>query len=281
MPGFERPPPLHVVMEAARIATLQSYPADGGPSEPFDSLVHMAAQIAQTPIAMVSLIGRDRQRVRAAIGTDLVELPRTVSICNHTIAEPSGELIVPDLSADPRFQAHPLVLSQPGLRFYAGVCLLDSGGYALGTLCALGTEPSSLEPDRLASLRLLAHQAMVALELTRAERDAGPMPGLAEHPRRSGWLGVRTEYASVPRSASEGRRVTSVASGSPAERAGLAVDDIILSIDGRATRRRDDITAALARYAAGGAMRLQIWRAGTLFDCAVPVEPAPEARPAW
>ena len=70
----------------------------------------------------------------------------------------------------------------------------------------------------------------------------------------------------------------SVAAHSPAERAGLLVGDIILSIDGRPPRRRHDITAAVSARALGEVMRLQVWRNGILFECGLRLEAIPEAR---
>jgi S1-C subfamily serine protease len=56
------------------------------------------------------------------------------------------------------------------------------------------------------------------------------------------------------------------------------VGDIILSIDGRITKRRNDITAAVSNRAPNGVMRLQVWRNGALFECALSPEAVPEAR---
>lgn len=285
MPGYERPPPLSVITEAARIAALHSYrPDDPTPHEPFGTLVRMAAHTAQTPIAMITLIGRDRQWIKAAIGTDITEMPRALSLCNDTIAEPSGAMVVPDTRADARFQAHPLVISAPHVQFYAGVSLTDTDGYVLGTLCVMDTGPSSVTQAGLLTLRKVAHEALDALALGRAEQDPWHEPARLpnEHAvvgSAPGWLGVRTEYSLVPGSRREGRLIVRVAAGSPAERAALYAGDILLAIDGRAARRRNDITAALARRIPGDAMRLQVWREGEVFDCSVTMGVTPEHRP--
>lgn len=296
MPGYERPPPLSVVTEAARIAALHSYrPDDPTPHEPFGTLVRMAAHTAQTPIAMITLVGRDRQWIKAAVGTDITEMPRALSLCNDTIAEPSGAMVVPDTRADARFQAHPLVILAPHVHFYAGVSLTDADGYVLGTLCVMDTGPSSVTQAGLLTLRKIAHEALGALALGRAEQDpwheparllnaqlpnAQPSNQRATAGAAPGWLGVRTEHSLVPGSSREGRLVVRVADGSPAERAALYAGDIILAIDGRAARRRNDITAALARRAPGDVMRLQVWRNGEIFDCNVTTGITPEHRPA-
>lgn len=296
MPGVDRPPALRVVMESARIAALQSYSsAESLAGEPFNTLVRMAAHLAQAPIATVSLIGRDHQSIKAAFGTDIQQMPRSLAFCNHTIADPSHAMVVPDTLADSRFQNHPHVLAPPHIRFYAGVCLVDDDGYALGTLCVMDHKPSRVEDATLAVLHTMAKEAMNALALQRAEQNAGwvqpPTPRLPNRPLADSitpppsstsasqvWLGVRTEHKTVPGTVQEGRVLKSVAAHSPAERAKLLVGDIILSIDGRLTKRRHDITAAVSARALGEVMRLQVWRNGTLFECGLRLEAIPEAR---
>lgn len=296
MPGIDRPPALRVVMESARIAALQSYAlAETSAGEPFNTLVRMAAHLAQAPIAMISLIGRDHQAIKAAFGTDIQQMPRSLAFCNHAIADPSHAMVVPDTLADPRFQNHPHVLAPPHIRFYAGVCLVDDDAYALGTLCVMDHKPSRIEDATLAVLHTMAKEAMNALALQRAEQNAGwdqpPAPHWRNRPSPNSitppppskaasqvWLGVRTEHKTVPGTVQEGRVLKSVAAHSPAERAKLLVGDIILSIDGRVTKRRHDITAAVSARALGEVMRLQVWRNGTLFECGLRLEAIPEAR---
>ncbi len=305
MPGIDRPPALHVVMESARIAALQSYSLAESPAgEPFDTLVRMAAHLARAPIAMISLIGRDHQSIKAAFGTDVQQMPRSLTFCNHAIADPSGAMVVLDTLADPRFQNHPHVLAPPHIRFYAGVCLTDNDGYVLGTLCVMDHKPSGIEDSTLAVLHTMAKEAMNAFALQRAEQDAGwnqavpasqwpqnpsphriapPSQQRTAQPSRASsasqvWLGVRTEHRTVPGTNQEGRVLKSVAVHSPAERAKLLVGDIILAIDGRMVKRRHDITAAVSSRALGEVMRLQIWRNGSLFECGLRLEAIPEAR---
>ena len=300
MPGIDRPPALRVVMESARIAALQSYSLAESPAgEPFNTLVRMAAHLAQAPIAMISLIGRDHQSIKAAFGTDIQQMPRSLAFCNHAIADPSHAMVVPDTLADLRFQNHPHVLAAPHIRFYAGVCLIDDDGYALGTLCVMDQKPSRIEDATLAVLHTMAKEAMNALALQRAEQAGWDQPPAPHWPNRPSpnsitppppstsasstsasqvWLGVRTEHKTVPGTVQEGRVLKSVAAHSPAERAKLLVGDIILSIDGRLIKRRHDITAAVSARALGEVMRLQVWRNGTLFECGLRLEAIPEAR---
>jgi len=288
-------------MEAARVAALQSYlTAEVADAEPFVTLVRMAAHLTQSPIAMISLMGRDQQSVRAAFGTDLQQLPRALAVCNHVVTDPSAVMVVPDMLADPRFHRHPLVVTPPHIRFYAGFGLIDGDGYVLGTLCVMNSKPSSITPEALALLRKMAVETVDALARQRAEQStwqsaAAPVgrlpderwrnqqPAIEHSPHSDGqpdplrlmaqrWLGIRTEHTLVPGSDREGRLVISVAADSPAQRANLRAGDIILAIDGRAARRRSDITGAVAGGAAGSIMQIEVWRDGVVAEQSIRLE---------
>jgi len=79
----------------------------------------------------------------------------------------SGEpMVVPDLSKDPRFEAHPMVAEGgPGARFYAGVPLILSSGQRFGSLCGLDLVPHEAPSDqRMAILADLGTAVVAALE---------------------------------------------------------------------------------------------------------------------
>jgi len=232
---------------------------------------------------MLSFIGRDHQWITNAIGTDLRQIPRAMGLCHHAIGEPSGAMVIADATNDPRFRTHPFVTEAPHVRSYAAACLVDGDGYALGTLCVIDTAPTQGIVE-MAALRSLADEAVAVLA---AQRDAW-IAGAQDQqsgPERSGhfgampagpaWFGVRSEHAVV--AGQEGRRLTSVAANSPAARAGLRIGDVILSIDGRATRRRDDIMAALARNGAGP-LQVCVHRRGRTTDVPIWPEPLPMDR---
>ncbi|HEX3034757.1 MAG TPA: GAF domain-containing protein [Thermodesulfobacteriota bacterium] len=50
---------------------------------------------------------------------------------------------------DERFQTNPLVVSDPKILFYAGVPLVMSEGYAVGTLCVMDYAPRSLSLEQI------------------------------------------------------------------------------------------------------------------------------------
>ncbi len=143
---------------------------DSAPEQAFDDLTRLAAQVCSTPIAMLSLVDRDRQWVKSRVGLEVTEIPREVSICAHAILAREA-VMISDLAADPRFADNPCVTGLPGLRFYAGAPLLTKEGYALGTLCVSDRVPRDLSEEQKALLESLARQAAAQLELRREVKD--------------------------------------------------------------------------------------------------------------
>src|SRR6266849_3584543 len=80
--------------------------------------------------------------------------------------------IVPDATQDERFANNPLVISEPGIRFYAGAALI-ADGQALGTLCVIDRVPRTLAPEQLDALRALSRQAQAQLDLRRNLKKLG------------------------------------------------------------------------------------------------------------
>jgi signal transduction histidine kinase/CheY-like chemotaxis protein len=153
--------------EVARLATLHDYNILDTPPEPvFDQVTRLAVQLCGTPIALLGFIDADRHWFKSKIGIEPTEMRRRKSMCNHTITQTDG-LVVVDASGDERFIANPMGSDAPSIRFYAGMPLIDSDGYALGTLCVMDYVPQSLDSQQMDGLRSLAHQVVVLLEQQR------------------------------------------------------------------------------------------------------------------
>jgi GAF domain-containing protein len=142
--------------EASRLAALQcSGLLDSAPSESFDRITWLAAEILDVPIVLVSLVDENRQWFKSRIGIDARETTREVSFCAHAVC--NRELLnIPDATRDPRFVGNPLVTGAPHIRAYVGVPLFSRQGHAFGTLCAIDTRPRSFFERHLKALTHLA-----------------------------------------------------------------------------------------------------------------------------
>lgn len=153
--------------ETARLRALHRYKIlDTLPEERFDDITRLASHICGTPIATINFIDENRQWFKSKVGLDLSETSLDVSFCKHAI-EQSDVFIVKDVLEDERFANNPFVTSDPNIRFYAGMPLVTSEGYRLGTLCVIDKVPRDLSSNQKEALRTLGRQIMTQLELRR------------------------------------------------------------------------------------------------------------------
>ena len=159
--------------EEERLAALRRHALlDTPPEASFDRLTSLAARLFGVPLALVTLIDRDRQWFKSCGGAasgdlGLCETHRDISFCGHTILS-DEPLVVEDACLDPRFADNPLVADGPNVRFYAGAPLRDGEGHALGTLCLLDFQPRVFPADLRAALAALAATVVSEIELRRS-----------------------------------------------------------------------------------------------------------------
>lgn len=151
--------------EAERLEFLHSLEIpDSGEEARFTELV---AAICKVPVAMISLVDKNRQWFKARIGFSRRETSLEESICFFAILD-ADVTVIPDISADERTRG--MALSEDGapLRFYTGAPLVSLGHMAIGTLCILDTSPRQLTDLQQRALRVLADQVMAQIELRAA-----------------------------------------------------------------------------------------------------------------
>jgi len=151
--------------EHERVSDLKDYKIlDTDPEKELDELVQIASAVCGTPIALLTFIDDKRQWFKAAIGTDIHEMPKEDSFCQHSLENPDELLIVNDPLNDLRFKDNALVHGDPHIRFYAGAPLVTQKGNVLGTLCILDNRPRDISDNQKNALMLLAKKVMRHLE---------------------------------------------------------------------------------------------------------------------
>ncbi|HEV7441239.1 MAG TPA: MBL fold metallo-hydrolase [Steroidobacteraceae bacterium] len=139
--------------EEQRLAALHELGVLDTPAEErFDRLTRLAAALFEVPVALITLVDRDRQWFKSRHGFDLVETPRDMSFCAHALFC-DKVMVVSDTRIDDRFADNPLVARGPRFRFYAGYPIKDAGGICFGTLCLLDMRPRNFDEAKLELLR--------------------------------------------------------------------------------------------------------------------------------
>jgi diguanylate cyclase (GGDEF)-like protein/PAS domain S-box-containing protein len=153
------------ISETSRLAALAALDMlDTRPEPRFDRFTRLAAMTFGVPIALISLVDRDRQWFKSRCGLEVEQTPRAVAFCAHTVAQ--GEmLVVEDAATDARFADNPLVTGGPHIRFYAGQPVYCDG-QAVGTLCVIDRNPRRFDAGQRQCLRDLAD--LVEVELNQA-----------------------------------------------------------------------------------------------------------------
>lgn len=159
--------------EQERLAALRALELLDSPAEAmFDHITALAAQICDTPIALISLVDAQRQWFKSRVGLDAEQTARELAFCAHAVAD-DAPLEVDNALDDARFLDNPLVTSDPHIRFYAGMPLHDGRGLALGTLCVIDRQPRHLDSHQRAQLQHLAQLTGELFELRlQARRQA-------------------------------------------------------------------------------------------------------------
>jgi GAF domain-containing protein len=156
--------------ERQRLEALRRYGLlDSERETVFDRIAFIAALLLDAPIAIVGFLDETRHWFKSAVGTNTKENARAASFCTRTIQE-AGLLEVRDACADERFNHLPVV-TQDGIRAYAGAPLITWDAQRIGTVCVFhrAPRPKLLEVEKtlltnLASLTMRALEARLEQE---------------------------------------------------------------------------------------------------------------------
>ena len=156
------------LQDAARLRSL----AQSGLGAQLDPKMQAVAERVHrwlgVPIALVSLVGRDRQVFPGMTGlpepwATSRSAPLGHSYCRHVVTA-TEPLIVSDAREHRLFRDDPAV-DELGAVAYAGMPLTDEAGNVLGALCAIDVVPRQWTADELDLLRGLAEACSTELRL--------------------------------------------------------------------------------------------------------------------
>lgn len=150
-------------LERARLTCLRNLNIlDTQADERIDKITRITAAHFNVPIALVSLVDKDRQWFKSRIGLDARETPRCDAFCSHTI-EQDSTMIVRNAMQDSRFANNPLVIGAPDIRFYAGAPIIIDQTFKIGTLCLIDRKPRDFSLEDETKLKSLARSIEVLI----------------------------------------------------------------------------------------------------------------------
>lgn len=160
------PDPLYDAARLQEIADLGLLSTDVDPI--LQDVAGRAAGRLGLPVSLVSVVLDEALHVAAIHGpqglwlADTLGHPVEWSFCAASVRTRDA-LVVPSATRDEYHRTNPLV-TQDGVRCYAGVPLISSRGYVLGNLCVVGMEERSFDEEEMATLRELAAEAVRRIE---------------------------------------------------------------------------------------------------------------------
>jgi serine phosphatase RsbU (regulator of sigma subunit) len=151
-----------------RLAALRQVGLGAAADAGMERLARLVASTLQVPVALVSLVERDRQVFPGMVGlaepwATTRQTPLSHSMCQHVTASGSP-LILSDAREEER-TCDNLAIGDLGVIAYAGMPLTDGQGHVLGSLCAIDVRPRSWTAQELADLADLAEAGSADLRL--------------------------------------------------------------------------------------------------------------------
>lgn len=141
---------------------------DSPPEEAFDRFTRLVGNILHAPVALISLVDKDRQFFKSQAGlpepyASQRETPLSHSFCQHLLIS-SQPLVVADARDHPLLQNN-LAIRDLKVIAYLGVPLQTLDGKTLGSLCAIDGKSREWTDDEIKILRDLGVWVMTEIEL--------------------------------------------------------------------------------------------------------------------
>jgi hypothetical protein len=141
---------------------------DSPPEERFEALTQLASRVLHAPVALVSLVDKDRQFFKSCLGlpepwASERETPLSHSFCQHAIAA-RKPLIVEDARKHPVLHDNDAIRDL-GVIAYAGIPLESADGQPLGTLCVIDHKPRKWTDEEVELLTSIARAVQTQITL--------------------------------------------------------------------------------------------------------------------
>lgn len=147
---------------------------DSPREECFDRLTRLASELLGAPVALVSLVDKDRQFFKSQTGlaepwASTRETDLSHSFCQWVVSG-NEPLIVEDAKAHPVLRSN-LAIRDLGVIAYAGVPLMGRTGQPIGSFCAIDSRPRTWSDEEVDTLEDLARMTRAYAVLHHAKED--------------------------------------------------------------------------------------------------------------
>jgi GAF domain-containing protein len=161
--------------DPARVRSVHRLNVGARPDVAFDRIAALVERLVDAPIALVTVLGADRQFLPGQFGlpeslATAREIPLSHSLSRHVV-EAGRMLVVRDVRTDPQMHDN-MAIQDLGAIAFAGVPLTDSEGLVLGTLAVIDREPRAWTPSEVALLKDLGEVCSSELRLRIAREIA-------------------------------------------------------------------------------------------------------------
>lgn len=157
------------VQDSDRLAALSRCSLlDSPQQDAFNRLAELAASILNAPVALVSLVDKDRQFFVSCPGlpqpwSTVRETPLSHSFCQHAVRS-GAPLVIQDARQRPEFASNKAI-EDLGVVAYLGIPLKTSDGFALGSFCVIDHQPRDWQARDVQNLTSLATSVITEIEL--------------------------------------------------------------------------------------------------------------------
>jgi two-component system sensor histidine kinase VicK len=152
--------------EMMRIDALEEYEALAAPPDiALDDIVRLAAQVCNSPLALITLVGSDRLYFRSVVGVEISDAPRGGMPFFEDVLLSNDVYEISDARLDPAYRKD-IDFAGRSFRFFAGAPLITPTGTVIGSLSVMDTTNRRLSNAQVTGLAALARQAINQLELS-------------------------------------------------------------------------------------------------------------------